>query len=50
MQNLPFGHLILGSIGGTRYPVAGQDDLRNVLTVLTVRDLSMALRTVIPRS
>ena len=47
MQDLPLGHLIVGSIGGTEYPVADQDDPRNTLTV---RDWPMAPRAVIPRS
>jgi hypothetical protein len=33
MQEIPLGHLILGSIGGTEYPVSAPDDPRNVLTV-----------------
>jgi hypothetical protein len=47
MEDLPLGHLILGNIGGTEYPVASQGDSRNTLTV---RDSPMAGRTVIPRS
>jgi hypothetical protein len=47
MQEIPLGHLILGNIGGSEYPVAVPDDPRNVLTVRDSRD---ALRTVIPRS
>ena len=47
MQEIPLGHLILGNIGGTEYPVANPDDPRNVLTVRDSRD---APRTVIPRS
>jgi len=46
MEDLPLGHLILGNIGGTEYPVANPDDPRNVLTV---RDSPMAPRTLIPR-
>src|SRR3954453_20837296 len=47
MPEIPLGHLILGNIGGTEYPVANPDDQRNVLTVRDSRD---APRTVIPRS
>lgn len=47
MPEIPLGHLILGNIGGTEYPVAAPDDPRNVLTV---RDSREAPRTVIPRS
>jgi hypothetical protein len=47
LEDLPLGHLTLGSIGGTEYPVADQNDPRDVLTV---RDSPMAARTVIPRS
>ncbi|HEX8812012.1 MAG TPA: alpha/beta hydrolase domain-containing protein, partial [Terracidiphilus sp.] len=44
---IPLGHLILGNIGGTEYPVANPDDPRNVLTVRDSRD---AKRAMIPRS
>ncbi len=47
MQEIPLGHLILGNIGGSEYPVAAPDDSRNVLTV---RDSRNAKRTVIPRN
>jgi hypothetical protein len=47
MDEIPLGHLILGNIGGTEYPVANPDDPRNILTVRTSRD---AKRKVIPRS
>lgn len=47
MAEIPLGHLILGRIGGTEYPVADANDARNVLTV---RDSPRALRTVIPRT
>jgi hypothetical protein len=47
MPEIPLGHLIVGSIGGTEYPVAAPDDPRNVLTVRDSRDVA---RTVIPRS
>ena len=47
MEDIPLGHLIIGSIGGSEYPVAGPDDPRNVLTV---RDSRAAERTVIPRA
>ncbi|MFZ0863840.1 MAG: alpha/beta hydrolase domain-containing protein [Candidatus Sulfotelmatobacter sp.] len=45
MPEIPLGHLILGNIGGTEYPVAAPDDPRNVLTVRDSRD---GQRTVIP--
>jgi hypothetical protein len=44
---IPLGHLIIGNIGGSEYPVSAPDDPRNVLTVRDSRD---AARTVIPRS
>lgn len=47
MPEIPLGHLILGNIGGTEYPVAVPDDPRNVLTV---RDSRAGKRTVIPRT
>jgi hypothetical protein len=47
MQEISLGHLILGNIGGTEYPVSAPDDSRNVLTVRDSRD---APRKVIPRS
>jgi len=47
MPEIPLGHLIMGFIGGTEYPVANPDDPRNVLTV---RDSRNAPRTIIPRS
>ena len=47
MPEIPLGHLILGNIGGSEYPVAAPDDPRNVLTV---RDSREATRTVIPRT
>ncbi len=46
-QEIPLGHLILGNIGGSEYPVSKPDDPRNVLTVRDTRD---AKRTVVPRS
>lgn len=46
MDEIPLGHLIIGNIGGTEYPVAAPDDLRNVLTVRESRE---APRRVIPR-
>lgn len=46
-DEIPLGHLILGNIGGTEYPVSAPDDPRNSLTVRDSRD---AARTVIPRS
>jgi hypothetical protein len=47
MPEIPLGHLIIGNIGGTEYPVAAPDDPRNILTVRDSRD---APRAVIPRS
>ncbi|HLH07715.1 MAG TPA: alpha/beta hydrolase domain-containing protein [Terriglobales bacterium] len=46
-SEIPLGHLILGNIGGSEYPVANPDDPQNVLTV---RDSREADRTVISRS
>ena len=47
MEEIPLGHLILGNIGGSEYPVSAPNDPRNVLTV---RDSRTAERTVIPRA
>ena len=47
MAEIPLGHLIMGKIGGSEYPVASPGDPRNVLTV---RDAPDAPRTVIPRA
>jgi hypothetical protein len=47
MDEIPLGHLIIGEIGGSEYPVAAPDDSRNVLTVRASRS---APRTVIRRS
>ena len=47
MAEIPLGHLILGNIGGSEYPVAAPDDPRNVLTF---RDSRNGQRTIIPRS
>jgi Alpha/beta hydrolase domain len=47
MDEIPLGHLIIGEIGGSEYPVAAPDDPRNTLTV---RDSRNAKRSVIPRS
>lgn len=47
MPEIPLGHLILGSIGGTEYPVAAPDDPRNTLTVRNSRE---SARTLIPRT
>lgn len=47
MADIPLGHLIVGMIGGSEYPVANPEDPRNVLTV---RDSREAPRTVIPRN
>jgi len=44
---IPLGHVILGNIGGSEYPVAQPDDPRNTLTV---RDSREGQRTSIPRS
>ncbi len=46
-QEIPLGHLILGNIGGSEYPVAAPDDPRNVLSIRETRD---APRTIIPRT
>jgi hypothetical protein len=47
VSEIPLGHLIIGQIGGTEYPVADPGDARNVLTVRDSRD---APRTIIPRT
>jgi len=47
MDEIPLGHLITGSIGGTEYPVANPEDPRNTLTVRGSREVK---RTAIPRS
>lgn len=47
MEEIPLGHLIIGNMGGTEYPVVAPDDPRNVLTV---RDSREAPRTIIARS
>jgi Alpha/beta hydrolase domain len=44
---ISLGHLILGNIGGSEYPVARPDDPRNTLTV---RDSREGRRTTVPRS
>jgi hypothetical protein len=46
-DEIPLGHLILGNIGGSEYPVSNPDDARNTLTVRDARD---APRTTIPRT
>ncbi len=46
-SEIPLGHLIVGNIGGSEYPVAYPDDARNQLTV---RDSRNSPRTLIPRS
>jgi hypothetical protein len=46
MEEIPLGHLIVGNMGGSEYPVADPDDPRNQLTV---RDAPEAVRAVIPR-
>src|SRR5206468_6784306 len=35
---IPLGHLILGNIGGSEYPVAQPEDARNTLTVRDTRE------------
>ena len=47
MPEIPLGHLIIGNIGGSEYPVAAPNDPRNVLTVRDSRD---SPRTPIPRA
>jgi hypothetical protein len=47
LPEIPLGHLIIGSIGGSEYPVSAPDDPRNLLTV---RDSRNSPRTIIPRS
>jgi Alpha/beta hydrolase domain len=47
MDEIQLGHLILGNMGGSEYPVAAPDDERNVLTV---RDSRTGERTTIPRT
>jgi hypothetical protein len=47
MPEIPLGHLIMGNIGGTEYPVSAPDDPRNTVTVRNSRN---AKRTVIPRA
>jgi hypothetical protein len=46
-DEIPLGHIIIGNLGGTEYPVARPDDSRNTLTV---RDTREGKRTLIPRS
>ena len=46
MDEIPLGHLITGSMGGTEYSVAAPDDPRNVLTV---RETRHGARRLIPR-
>ena len=47
MPEIPLGHLIMGNIGGTEYPVSAPDDPRNTLTVRNSRN---AKRTLISRA
>jgi hypothetical protein len=47
MPEIPLGHLIIGNIGGSEYPVAVPDDPRNQLTV---RDSREGQRLIIPRA
>ena len=46
-DEIPLGHVMVGNIGGSEYPVAQHDDPRNTLTV---RDTREGKRTTIPRS
>lgn len=46
-DEIPLGHVMVGNIGGSEYPVAQPDDPRNSLTV---RDSREGQRTLIPRS
>jgi hypothetical protein len=46
-DEISLGHIMVGNIGGSEYPVAQPDDPRNTLTV---RDTREGKRTVIPRS
>jgi len=46
-HEIPLGHVMVGNIGGSEYPVAQPDDPRNTLTV---RDTREGERTLIPRS
>lgn len=46
-DDIPLGHLNLGRIGGSEYPVSAPNDPRDVLTV---RDSRTAERTLIPRA
>ena len=47
MEEIPLGHLITGTIGGSEYPVANPEDPRNRLTVGDSRE---GKRRTIPRS
>lgn len=46
-KEVPLGHIIVGDIGGSEYPVASPGDPRNKLTV---RDAATGPRRTIPRS
>ena len=46
-KEIPLGHVIVGTVGGTSYPVS---DPASPLNVLTVRDSPLGQRQVIPRS
>lgn len=46
-SDMPLGHVILGRIGGTEYPVTWANDAKNTLTV---RDTPTGQRRVIPRT
>jgi hypothetical protein len=47
VNEIPLGHLMGSRLGGTEYPVAAPNDVRNVLTV---RDSYHGPRTIIPRT
>ncbi len=51
IEDWPLGHIIVGRMGGTEYPVAEAADVadRDPRNVLTVRDTPDGLRQVIPR-
>jgi hypothetical protein len=46
-DEIPLGHIIIGNLGGSEYPVARPDDSRNTLTV---RDTREGKPNLIPRS
>jgi Alpha/beta hydrolase domain len=47
MHEIPLGHLIIGNLGGSEYPVSAPEDSRNILTV---RDSRESERIPVPRS